>query len=126
MLLIKLIEKFPIVMISKVQMQKYQVFDIMITKMAKRSIDVMCLERGKVDEANMRARQQIILRQGVDKDTSRKMVKLIKDSKLKVQAAIQGEKLRVSGKKRDDLQKVMTLLKEAELGLPLQFNNFRD
>ncbi len=108
------------------EFQLDQVYDILITKMAKRGIDVMCLQRGKVEEANMRARQAITLRQGVDKDSARKMVKLIKDSKIKVQAAIQGEKLRVTGKKRDDLQNVMTLLKEADLGLPLQFNNFRD
>lgn len=108
------------------EFQLDQVYDILITKMAKRGIDVMCLERGKVEEANMRARQVIILRQGVDKDTARKMVKLIKDSKIKVQASIQGEKLRVTGKKRDDLQNVMSVLKEADLGLPLQFNNFRD
>ncbi|MEJ2116205.1 MAG: YajQ family cyclic di-GMP-binding protein [Gammaproteobacteria bacterium] len=108
------------------EFQLDQVYDILITKMAKRGIDVMCLERGKVEEANMRARQPIILRQGIDKDSARKMVKLIKDSKIKVQAAIQGEKLRVTGKKRDDLQNIMSLLKEADLGLPLQFNNFRD
>ena len=108
------------------EFQLDQVYDILITKMAKRGIDVMCLERGKVEEANMRARQPIIIRQGVDKDSARKMVKLIKDSKIKVQAAIQGEKLRITGKKRDDLQNVMSLLKEADLGLPLQFNNFRD
>lgn len=108
------------------EFQLDQVFDILVTKMTKRGIDVQCLERGKIDEANMRARQQVMLQQGLDKDTSRKMVKIIKDSKLKVQTAIQGEKLRVTGKKRDDLQKVMSLLKEAKLGLPLQFNNFRD
>jgi uncharacterized protein YajQ (UPF0234 family) len=108
------------------EFQLDQVYGVLITKMAKRGIDVMCLERGKVEEANMRARQAVILRQGVDKDTARKMVKLIKDSKIKVQATIQGEKLRVTGKKRDDLQNVMSVLKEADLGLPLQFNNFRD
>jgi len=108
------------------EFQLDQVFDILITKMAKRGIDVLCLERGKVDEANMRAKQSILLKQGIDKDASRKMVKMIKDSKIKVQSAIQGEKLRVTGKKRDDLQKVMALLKDAELGIALQFNNFRD
>jgi len=101
-------------------------FDILITKMAKRGIDVLCLERSKVEEANMRAKQTILLKQGIDKDTARKMVKLIKDSKLKVQVAIQGEKLRVTGKKRDDLQKIMSLLKEAGFDIALQFNNFRD
>ena len=108
------------------EFQLDQIFDILVTKMAKREIDVLCLERGKVEEANMRAKQYISLRQGIDKDSARKMVKLVKESKLKVQVAIQGEKLRVTGKKRDDLQKVMSLLKDAGLGLALQFNNFRD
>ena len=108
------------------EFQLDQVYDILVTKMAKRGIDVLCLERGKVEEANMRAKQSIQLKQGIDKDIAKKMVKIIKDSKLKVQAAIQGEKVRVTGKKRDDLQNVMTILKEAGLGIPLQFNNFRD
>lgn len=111
---------------AKSEFQLGQVYDILITKMSKRGIDVMCLERGKVEEANMCARQAVILRQGIDKDSAKKLVKLIKDSKIKVQASIQGEKLRVTGKKRDDLQKVMALLKDAEVGLPLQFDNFRD
>ena len=66
------------------------------------------------------------LRQGIDRDTAKKITKLTKDSKLKVQAQINGEKLRVQGKKRDDLQQVMALLREAELEIPLQFDNFRD
>ena len=66
------------------------------------------------------------MREGLDKDLARKIVKLIKDSKLKVQAAIQGEQVRVTGKKRDDLQQIMQLLRNAKLGIPLQFNNFRD
>jgi len=111
---------------AKSEFQLDQVYDILITKMSKRGIDVMCLERGKMEEANMSARQQIILRQGIDRETAKKLVKLIKDSKIKVQAAIQGEKLRITGKKRDDLQNVMSLLKDSDLGVPLQFNNFRD
>ena len=111
---------------AKSEFQLNQVYDILITKMSKRGIDIMCLERGKLEEANMCARQQIILRQGINKEFAKKVVKLIKDSKIKVQAAIQGEKVRVTGKKRDDLQKVMTLLKDAKLDLPLQFDNFRD
>jgi uncharacterized protein YajQ (UPF0234 family) len=111
---------------AKSEFQLGQIYDILITKMSKRGIDVMCLERGKVEEANMCARQPVVLRQGIDKDSAKKLVKLIKDSKIKVQASIQGEKLRVTGKKRDDLQKVMALLKDAEVGLPLQFDNFRD
>ncbi len=103
-----------------------QTYDILIQKMSKRGIDVGCMQRGRVEEANMRARQTLVVRQGIDQETAKKMVRLIKDSKIKVQTAIQGEKLRVSGKKRDDLQKVMGILKEAKLGVPLQFDNFRD
>lgn len=103
-----------------------QIYDILIQKMAKRRIDVGCLERGQVEEANLRARQVVAVRQGIDQAIAKKMVKVIKDSKIKVQTAIQGDKLRVSGKKRDDLQKVMSLLRDAKLGIPVQFENFRD
>ena len=103
-----------------------QMMPILKEKMAKRGIDVECLEFGDIVEMNRRARQPVSVREGLDRDISRKMVKLIKDSKLKVQAAVQGEQLRVSGKKRDDLQQVMQLLRGAGLGIPLQFNNFRD
>ena len=94
--------------------------------MSKRGIDVDCLEFADIVEMNKRARQSVSVREGLDADLARKMVKLIKQSKLKVQAAIQGEQLRVTGKKRDDLQQVMSTLREANLGIPLQFNNFRD
>ena len=103
-----------------------QIYDILIQKMSKRGIDVDCLQRATVEEANMRARQIISINQGIDHDIAKRMVKTIKDSKIKVQAAIQGTKLRVSGKKRDDLQKVMNMLMEAKLGIPVQFDNFRD
>jgi uncharacterized protein YajQ (UPF0234 family) len=103
-----------------------QMAPILKEKMSKRGIDVICLEFSDVVEMNKVARQQVRVREGLDKDLARKMVKLIKDSKLKVQAGIQGEQLRVNGKKRDDLQQVMQLLRDASLGIPLQFNNFRD
>ena len=99
---------------------------ILKEKMSKRGIDVDCLEFGDIVEMNKRARQQVKVREGLDKELARKMVKLVKDSKLKVQVAIQGEQLRVTGKKRDDLQQVMQTLRDAGLGIPLQFNNFRD
>ncbi len=108
------------------EFQVRQMIPILKEKMAKRGIDVDCLEFGDVVEMNRRARQPVTVREGLDKDLARKMVRLIKDSKLKVQAAVQGEQLRVSGKKRDDLQQVMQLLRSAGLGIPLQFNNFRD
>jgi uncharacterized protein YajQ (UPF0234 family) len=108
------------------EFQVKQMIPILKEKMSKRGIDVDCLEFGDIVEMNKRARQQVKVREGLDKDLARKMVKLIKDSKLKVQAAIQGEQLRVTGKKRDDLQQVMQTLRDAGLGIPLQFNNFRD
>jgi uncharacterized protein YajQ (UPF0234 family) len=108
------------------EFQIKQMVPILKEKMSKRDIDVDCLDFADIVEMNKRARQQVSVREGLDKDLARKMVKLIKDSKIKVQAAIQGEQLRVNGKKRDDLQQVMQLLREAKLGIPLQFNNFRD
>ena len=103
-----------------------QISPILNEKMSKRGIDLACLEYAEVIEMNKRARQLVQIKEGLDKEVARKAVKLIKDSKLRVQAAIQGEQVRVTGKKRDDLQQVMQLLKDANLGIPLQFNNFRD
>lgn len=100
--------------------------DILQMRLVKCSVDIGCLELGKVETANNRARQTVTIRQGIDTDMARRIVKDIKGSKIRVQAQIQGEQVRVSGKKRDDLQQVIALLKQADLGLPLQFNNFRD
>jgi hypothetical protein len=108
------------------EFQIKQMIPILKEKMSKRGIDVDCLDFGDLVEMNKRARQPVTVREGLDKDLARKMVKLIKDKKLKVQAAIQGEQLRVTGKKRDDLQEVMQVLRDASLEIPLQFNNFRD
>ena len=106
--------------------QLTQMRDIMVNKFSKRGIDTNCLDRGKFGERGLRAYQTITVQQGLDKEDAKKVTKLIKDAKLKVQAAIQGEQVRVTGKKRDDLQAAMALLKGSELELPLQFNNFRD
>jgi uncharacterized protein YajQ (UPF0234 family) len=103
-----------------------QMSDILFQKMAKRGLDISSLEKQAIEQRGVRARQRILVREGIDKELAKKIVKLIKDSKLKVQAAIQGEQVRVTGKKRDDLQQVMSLLRGAELGQALQFNNFRD
>ncbi len=73
-----------------------------------------------------RARQRVELRQGIDRDLAKRIVKTVKDSKLKLQAAVQGEQVRVTGKKRDDLQQIIAALKQADFDLPLQFTNFRD
>ena len=108
------------------EFQLQQMMDILQKKMVKRGVDIACLDISEPETSGMRARQKVTVRQGVDKDTARKIVKLIKDMKLKVQAAIQGEQVRVTGKKRDDLQQVMAMLREQKLDLPLQFTNFRD
>lgn len=105
--------------------QLTQMRDIMVAKLSKRGIDNRCLDRGKVDERGLRAYQTITVKHGLDTEDAKKVIRIIKDKKFKVQAAIQGEQVRVTGKKRDDLQEVMAHLK-AEVDLPLQFNNFRD
>ena len=94
--------------------------------MDKLSVDIVCLELADPVVQIKTATQVITVREGIETADSRKMVKLIKDRKLKVQAAIQGDQLRVSGKKRDDLQAVMALLKGGNYGIPLQFKNLRD
>ena len=103
-----------------------QMHDIMYNKLIKRGIDTRCLELGKINPKGLRVSQEVVVKEGIDKEAAKKIVKLIKDSKIKVQAAIQGEQVRVTGKKRDDLQSVMSMLKQSEIQLPLQFNNFRD
>ena len=108
------------------EFQIKQMLDILHKKLVKRGVDIDSLEEGKLQESGSRARQEFKVRQGIDTDTARKIVKMVKEIKLKVQVAIQGEQVRVSGKKRDDLQQVITVLRNAKLDLPLQYINFRD
>ncbi|MEM7210210.1 MAG: YajQ family cyclic di-GMP-binding protein [Pseudomonadota bacterium] len=108
------------------EFQVEQMQPILYQKMTKRGIDVSCLDESKVEEIGQRARQLITVREGVDKELAKKIIRMVKDSKLKVQAAIQGEQVRITGKKRDDLQQVMGTLKAADLEMPLQYQNFRD
>lgn len=115
-----------ILMKAQSTFQLQQMLPILFAKMGKRGIDVACLETGDVKEAAKTAEQPISMKQGLDKPLAKKIVKLIKDTKLKAQAAIEGEKIRVTAKKRDDLQQVMQMLRTQELDMPLQFNNFRD
>jgi hypothetical protein len=104
-----------------------QALEILNLRLAKRGVDLDFLVPGEVRPAGGgRARVEIEIRRGVDADNARKIVKMIKDAKLKVQAAVQGDQVRVSGKKRDDLQSAIALLRGAKLDLPLQFTNFRD
>jgi len=111
---------------SQADFQLQQMMDILRQKLAKRGIDIACMKEEEVEITGSEARQKVILRKGIDTPLARDLVKQIKASKIKVQSAIQGEKLRVSGKKRDDLQAVMALLKDGNFGVPLQFKNFRD
>ncbi|HSG92702.1 MAG TPA: YajQ family cyclic di-GMP-binding protein [Methylotenera sp.] len=107
--------------------QLEQLLDILRLKLAKRSIDVKCLEIKDPKGDGKLRKQDVMVREGLDKDVSRKVVKLIKDSKIKVQAAVQGDSVRVTGKKRDELQQVIALLRaDDSIEMPLQFNNFRD
>jgi hypothetical protein len=106
--------------------QARQLVDILRNKLVKRGIDPNCMDIMEVKPHGKQVLQEVKIRQGIEQPLAKKIVKLLKDSKLKVQTQIQGEKLRVTGKKRDDLQQAIALIKGEELGWPLQFNNFRD
>ncbi len=108
------------------EFQLEQMLEMLRTKLAGRKIDIRCLEVKEPEKSGKQIKRQVTLRQGIDKDLARELVKQIKESKLKVQAAIIGDKVRVTGKKRDDLQQAIALLRAAEFELPLQFENFRD
>ncbi len=104
-----------------------QALDILELKLSKRGVDVGCLERGQVEErGGGKAQQKIQIRYGIDTELAKSLVKQIKVQKLKVQAAIQGQQIRVTGKKRDDLQTVISFLKNEDTPVPLQYTNFRD
>ncbi len=119
-------EPFVVVMKAQVEFQLKQMLDILKTRLAKRGVDVTCIDV-KDPETNLaEARQRVVLKHGIDADAARKVVKALKDSGIKVQGAIQGEKVRVTGKQRDDLQTAIALLGKTDVGVPLQFNNFRD
>jgi cyclic-di-GMP-binding protein len=103
-----------------------QMQDILRQKLVKRKVDLAALDVGEPVSTLNQARQEIGLKQGIDADTARRMVKALKASKIKVQAQVQGEQLRVTGKKRDDLQEAIALLRAQDWELPLAFTNFRD
>jgi uncharacterized protein YajQ (UPF0234 family) len=111
---------------AEVDFQLKQMMDLLRARLIARGIDIKCLEEKDPDLSGVRARQEVLLRQGLDQPLCKQITKLIKDSKMKVQAQIQGEKVRVTGKKRDDLQGAIALLKDSDIDMPLQFNNFRD
>lgn len=119
-------DKNVVTLVGEGDFQLRQLQDILESKLIKRGIDINCLDVSEPDVNLSEARQKITLRQGLDSDQAKKLVKMIKESKVKVQAAIQGDKVRVTGKKRDDLQETIALLREAKFEMPLQYENFRD
>ena len=104
-----------------------QVLDILMAKLAKRGVDVRCLDRGEIEKiSGNKVKQQVTVKTGVETELAKKIIRLIKDSKLKVQGSIQGEAVRVSGAKRDILQEAIQLIKKSITEFPLQFQNFRE
>ena len=120
------LEESTVTLQAQVEFQLKQMLEILKLRLGKRGIDLACLDVKEPQTTLSAARQEVLLKQGIDAETGRKITRVIKDSKLKVQAGIQGEKVRVTGKQRDDLQAAIKLLRGSKLDLPLQFNNFRD
>lgn len=108
------------------EFQLEQLMDMLRMAFAKRNIDARALSEEGESKSGKLVKQHLVLRQGIETDMAKKIVKMIKDAKLKVQSSIQGDKVRVTGKKRDDLQEAIAMLRDSDLDLPLQFNNFRD
>jgi hypothetical protein len=119
-------EESEVMVSAEVDFQIRQMLEILRAKLVKRGVDIKSFVEGDVETTGQKASMKVKIQQGIDSEIARKIVKKVKETKIKVQTAIQGDKLRVSGKKRDDLQSVMSVLKELNLGIPLQYNNFRD
>jgi cyclic-di-GMP-binding protein len=115
-----------IILIAPTDFQLKQMKDILISKLTKREVDILSFNFKDAVTSLREARQEVDIKQGIDSETARNIVKIIKTSKVKVQAAIQGDQVRVSGKKRDELQDVISLLRNEKISVPLQFENFRD
>ena len=120
------LKDFTVTLQAQVDFQLRQMLEILKLRLSKRGIDLSCLEIKEPHTTLSTAQQEVVLRHGIDADTGRNITRLVKDSKLKVQASIQGDKVRISGKQRDDLQGAIALLRAAKLDVPLQFTNFRD
>jgi uncharacterized protein YajQ (UPF0234 family) len=111
---------------AEASFQLQQMLDILQNKLTKRGVDIDCMEISEPQNHGKTATQIVTLQQGLDSPLAKEIVKLVKAKKLKVQSSIQGDKVRITGKKRDDLQQVIAMLKEEKLSMPLQFDNFRD
>jgi uncharacterized protein YajQ (UPF0234 family) len=119
-------KEFTVQMKAEVEFQLKQMLEILKPRLAKRGIDVGCLEVKDPQTNLAEARQDVLLRHGIDADCGRKIVRLLKDSKIKVQAGVHGDKVRVTGKQRDDLQSAIALLRKETFDRPISFGNFRD
>ena len=115
-----------IILSSQEEFQIHQMLPILKESLAKRGVDLKSLEPDSIEIRTGNAKQDLFLKEGIDQELSKKITQMIKSSKIKVQASVQGESIRVNGKKRDDLQQIIKILKEANFDLPLQFENFRD
>ena len=120
------LKDFTVILKAQVDFQLRQMLEILKPRLSKRGIDLVCLEVKDPSSNLASAQQEVVLRHGIDPETGKKITRLVKDSKLKVQASLQGDKVRIIGKQRDDLQAAMALLRGAKLEVALQFNNFRD
>lgn len=120
------LQEHTVTMKAQVDFQLKQMLDILKLRLSKRGIDLAYLDVQDPQITLATAQQEVVFKQGIDQETGKKISRLIKDSKLKVQAALQGDKVRVTGKSRDDLQQAIQLLRGSKLETPLQFNNFRD
>lgn len=117
---------FQVTLIAEAEFQVTQMLDMLKSSLHKNGIDIRCLEESEPVTSGKQVKQLVTVRTGLETELAKKIVKLIKDAKLKVQAQIQSDQVRVTGKKRDDLQEVIQMLKEAPIDMPLQFTNFRD
>jgi hypothetical protein len=120
------LQEHTVTMKAQVDFQLKQMLDILKLRLSKRGIELAYLDVQDPQITLATAQQEVVFKQGIDQETGKKISRLIKDSKLKVQAALQGDKVRVTGKSRDDLQQAIQLLRGSKLETPLQFNNFRD
>jgi uncharacterized protein YajQ (UPF0234 family) len=117
---------YEITLTADADFQLEQMRDVLRSNLHKNGIDISCLEVKDIKTSGKQVKQEILVRTGIDKELAKKIVALVKDSKVKVQASIQGDQVRVTGKKRDDLQECIAMLRAAKLDLPLQYINFRD
>lgn len=117
---------YVVTLIAEAEFQVNQMLDVFQGALHKAGVDIACLEVGKPVMSGKLTKMPVTVRTGIEADLARKIVKMIKDAKLKVQAQIQGDEVRVTGKKRDDLQQVIALLRASEIEMPLQYDNFRD